>query len=262
MKTEKSKVVAIIPARLSSSRLPGKVLADINGYPLLWHVWQRACRANLVDKVFIAADSQEIVEIMAGYGAEVLLTSPDCRSGTERIASIIDHIEADLIINVQGDEPLISHELIDSLVINWQNFPCDMITAARRIEDHAALMNPNVVKVVRAKGGRGLYFSRSPVPYIRDVDPEDWLQHGTFWQHIGIYGYSRQLLEAYPTLPESPLEAMEKLEQLRFLEAGYSIRVLETDYQPHPVDVQEDLDNVRLIIEKGKEIHYGVDQAN
>ena len=123
-----------------------------------------------------------------------------------------------------------------------------MITAARRITDPAALQNPNMVKVVRAADGRALYFSRSPVPFVRDVQPADWLARGDFWFHIGIYGFASHLLKAYPDLPESKLENMEKLEQLRFLEAGYTIRVIETDYQPHAVDTLEDLESVRRIM--------------
>lgn len=243
----------VIPARLKSTRLPRKILADINGLPLIWHVWNRVCQAKLVNCVLIAADSIEVQQIMQAFGAEVLLTDPGCRSGTERIASVIDQIEADLIINVQGDEPLISPSLIDQLVQNWLDNPCDMITAARRIVDPAALSNPNMVKIVRAADDRALYFSRSPVPFVRDAKPDEWLSRGNFWQHIGIYGYARQLLENYPNLPESPLEAMEKLEQLRFLEAGYSIRVIETDYQSHAVDTIEDLVAVRKMMLQDQE---------
>lgn len=247
------KISVIIPARLGSTRLLRKVLADIHGHPLIWHVWHRANQAKKIDRVIIATDSDEVSNVMMGYGADVLLTSPECRSGTERIVSLIDQLDADLVINVQGDEPLISPTLIDNLVDAWLQDPCDMITAARRIEDPAALSNPNLVKVVRAADNRALYFSRSPVPYLRDADPKNWLDHGDFWLHIGIYGYARHLLKAYPGLPESKLENMEKLEQLRFLEAGYTIRVIETDYQPHAVDTYEDLEVVRRIITENLE---------
>ena len=259
------KIVAVIPARLSSSRLPRKILADIQGRPLIWHVWQRVTQAKLVDKVFIATDSDEVKQVAETFGGQVLMTSPDCQSGTERIASVIHHLQGDLIINIQGDEPLISPELIDTLIKDWFTHPCDMITAVKRIEDPKVISNPNVVKVVRSSDGRALYFSRSPVPFVRDVEIEDWLNHGRFWQHIGIYGYSRKLLEAYSTLPESLLEIMEKLEQLRFLEAGYSIRVVETDYQPHSVDVLADLEKVRKIMQQSekndlsKETYLGID---
>ena len=247
--------IAIIPSRLGSTRLPRKVLADINGQPLIWHVWHHVNKATLVSRVIIATDSKEIQTIAQNFGAEVLLTSKRCRSGTERIASIINDLDGDLIINIQGDEPLIDPQLIDDLIIKWREKPCDIITAARRITDPSLLSNSNVVKVVRAFDGRALYFSRSPVPHVRDQKISEWLKHGHFWQHIGIYGYSRKLLEAYPNLPVSPLEAMEKLEQLRFLEAGYTIRVIETEYQPHPVDVQADLDEVRLILEKNEGLY-------
>lgn len=251
MKTGKNNSLAIIPARLGSTRLPRKVLADIHGKPLIWYVWQRVCQAKQIDRVLIATDSAEVQSVAELFGAQVILTSPTCCSGTERIASIIERLNADLVLNVQGDEPLIDPVLLDVLIESWTENPCEVITAARRITDPAALANPNIVKVVRSVDGRGLYFSRSAIPFVRDAAPEDWLKFGKFWQHIGIYGYARHVLETYPNLPESPLEAVEKLEQLRFLEAGLTIRVVETDYQPHPVDTSEDLEKVQRLIQSG-----------
>jgi 3-deoxy-manno-octulosonate cytidylyltransferase (CMP-KDO synthetase) len=204
----------------------------------------------LVSRGVIATDSEEVMKATACFGAEAILTSEACRSGTERIASIVNQLEADLIINVQGDEPLIDPGLIDHLIESWIDHPCDVITAARRITDPMLLEESKVVKVVRAVDGRALYFSRSAVPHVRDKDRVDWLNYGTFWQHIGIYGYAREFLENFHNLPESPIEKMEKLEQLRFLEAGINVRVIETDYLPHPVDTKEDLDLVREIFKE------------
>lgn len=248
MKKISKKTIILIPARLASVRLHRKILADINGHPLIWHVWQRCQQSALADAVYLAVDDEEVAETARAWGAEVLMTDPNCRSGTERIASLADHLDADLVLNVQGDEPLIDPALIDALIHSWQQSPCDMITAAKRFSRWEDLLNPNLVKAVVAQDGRALYFSRSPVPYVRDAAQETWLEHGKFWLHIGIYGYRRALLEAYPHLPESPLEMMEKLEQLRFLEAGYTIRVVETDYQPNAVDTAEDLQRVRKIL--------------
>ncbi len=243
-----SKTIAVIPARLSSTRLPRKVLADIHGHPLIWHVWQRVKQANKIDQVYIATDSDEVKQVAEAFGARVLMTSPECQSGTERIASLIDQLDADLILNVQGDEPLVDPGMLDALVDRWQSVPCELITPVFPIKTLEELQSPNVVKVARASDGRALYFSRSPIPYLRDIPFDSWLQHGTFWGHIGVYGYNRAVLTQFYELPDSPLEKTEKLEQLRFLEAGYSFQTVETEYRPNSVDIADDLERVRRLI--------------
>jgi 3-deoxy-manno-octulosonate cytidylyltransferase (CMP-KDO synthetase) len=240
--------IAIIPARLSSSRLPRKVLADIHGHPLIWHVWKRVKQAKKIDQIFIATDSEEVKVITTSFGAQVIMTSPDCQSGTERIASILDQVDGDLILNVQGDEPLVDPEMLDALVERWSTVPCELITPVFKINKFEDLQSPNVVKVARASDGRAIYFSRNPIPYLRDFPFEFWLENGTFWGHIGVYGYSREILSQYNKFPISPLENMERLEQLRFLEAGYSFQTVETDYRPNAVDVIEDLERIRHIL--------------
>lgn len=240
--------VALIPARLSSTRLPRKVLADIHGHPLIWHVWQRVSQSKEIDQVMIATDSSEVAEVAAAFGAQVIMTSPDCRSGTERIASVIDQLDGDLILNVQGDEPLVDPGMLDALVQKWKSSSCDLITPVYRIKEQQDLASPNVVKVIRASDGRALYFSRSPIPYLRDFPFDSWLDHAIFWGHIGVYGYRRDVLYHYFDLPQSPLENLERLEQLRFLEAGYSIQTVETEYHAVSVDVIEDLEKVRQMI--------------
>jgi 3-deoxy-manno-octulosonate cytidylyltransferase (CMP-KDO synthetase) len=242
----------VIPARLSSSRLPHKVLADIHGHPLIWHVWQRVKQAQMIDQVFITTDSDEVKQAAEAFGAQVLMTSPECQSGTERIASVLGLLDGDLTLNVQGDEPLVDPLMLDMLVERWQSFPCDLITPVFAIKTTEELQSPNVVKVARASDGRALYFSRSPIPFLRDLPFDSWLQHGTFWGHIGVYGYSREVLAHYYDLANSPLEKMEKLEQLRFLEAGYNIQTIETDYRPNSVDIAEDLERVRQLIAQEK----------
>jgi len=242
------KSIAIIPARVASTRLPRKVLADICGKPLIQHVWERVSQTKSIDSVIVATDSSEVVQVVAGWGGRTLLTDPDCQSGTERIASIAGELDADLVLNVQGDEPLVDPGMLDTLVATWMSTPCDMITPVYCITKIDDLSNPNVVKVARAQDGRALYFSRSSIPYVRDVPQENWLEHQTFWGHIGVYGYRKKVLEKYAGLPASPLQAAESLEQLRFLEAGYSIQTVETTYQSIAVDTQEDLEKVRRIL--------------
>ncbi len=242
------RTIAVIPARMQSTRLPGKMLADIHGHPLIWHVWQRVMQARQIQRVLIATDSEQIQTAAQALGAEVVLTSPDCRSGTERIASILDQIDADFVLNVQGDEPLIDPALLDALIERWQITQCEMITPVFRIQNTEELRSPNIVKVARAASGQALYFSRSPVPFFRDAPIEEWLQHCTYWGHTGVYGYRRDVLEHYSAMPESALEHIERLEQLRFLEAGVSIMTMEAAYRSIGVDVQPDLDHVRAIL--------------
>lgn len=242
------KTIAVIPARLESTRLPRKVLADIHGQPLIWHVWSRVSQAKNINTVYIATDSTEVQTVVENWGGQVLMTSPDCRSGTERIASCLDRLDADLILNVQGDEPLIDPVMLETLVQQWLSSEVDLVTPVYRITSLDELTDPNVVKVVCTESGTALYFSRSPVPFVRDCPIGEWLGQHTFWGHIGVYGYRRSALEAYSTLPISPLEQTERLEQLRFLAAGYRFQTVKTPYHPIAVDVPEDLDRVRVLM--------------
>ena len=246
---DKKRCIVIIPARLGSTRLPRKVLADIRGKPLIWYVWKQVCQAKNFDQVIITTDASEVENIVRDFGAQVMMSSSECRSGTERIASLLPQVDADFIINVQGDEPFVDPLMLDSLVQGWEANACDLITPVFRIHSLTELQNPNLVKVVRARDGRALYFSRSAVPFVRDVPLENWLKHSSFWGHIGVYGYKRSVLEAYSQLPHSLLEETERLEQLRFLEAGYTFQTVETDYRPVAVDVIEDLEKVRQMIQ-------------
>lgn len=242
------KLIAIIPARLASTRLPRKVLADICGKPLVQRVWERVSQAKTINEVVVATDSQEVLDVVTGWGGRAMLTDPTCQSGTERIASLINQLDADLILNVQGDEPLVDPGMLDALVVKWMSAPCDLTTPVYRIASAEDLHSPNVVKVARAQDGRALYFSRSPIPYIRDWPIEKWLERQAFWGHIGVYGYRKEILAAYAGLPASPLQQAESLEQLRFLEAGYSFQTVETTYRSIAVDTQEDLEKVRRMI--------------
>ena len=241
-------ISACIPARLASTRLPRKVLADINGKPLLWHVWNQVMKVSGLYQVYIATDSDEVRTQVESWGGKVLMTSPTCRSGTERVASTLDCIDGDLIFNVQGDEPLIDPQILELMVEVWKQKGGDIITPVYKITEVTDLFNPNVVKVVRGLDGQVMYFSRSPVPFVRDLETERWLEQGNFWAHVGVYGYTRKALADYLRLPVSPLESVEKLEQLRFLDAGYVIQSVETDYHPISVDTRADLERVRQIL--------------
>lgn len=244
------KVSVVIPARWKSERLPGKMLADLGGRPLLWHTWSRVCRMTRAKEVIVAVDDREVFEEVQRWGGNAVMTDEKCESGTERIFSILEKLKGDMILNVQGDECFIEARLLDKLVENWAAREPDIITPVYRIRKEEDLENPGNVKVVVAANGRAMYFSRSPVPYLRGVGRSDWINRHPFWWHLGIYGYRRDVLAAYKELPRSHLEEVEKLEQLRYLEAGYQIEVFETDYHEMAVDTAEDLEKARELLLK------------
>ena len=241
--------IVAIPARLESTRFPRKVLASILGEPMLWRVYQQSLTANLVDEVWILTDSDEIFALAQEWGANVKMTSTECVSGTDRIASVADQFEADIIVNVQGDEPLIKGELIDSVISVLDHDSWDVATPVFRLETIDQIMDPNLVKVVRAFDGTAIYFSRSPVPYVRDFAQHEWINRCEFWGHIGVYAYSKKVLIQYPEFNKGALESAEQLEQLRLLEAGVRIITMESDYKPHGVDVPADLEVVVSVLE-------------
>jgi len=241
-------VSVVIPARLASTRLPRKVLADLGGKPVLRHVWERVARMRRATEILVATDSEEVGQAVAGWGGQFVMTSPECRSGTERIASILDGLKGQFILNVQGDEPFIETALLDSLVERFVAHGGDVVTPVYPIHDAALLSNPAVVKVVRGADGRAWYFSRSPVPHLRGVPMEQWPARGLHWGHLGVYGYARARLQQYSFLPECPLESIEALEQLRFLEAGWCIQTVETHYHAVAIDTPDDLVRARALL--------------
>lgn len=236
------RTLCVIPARYASTRLPGKPLADICGKPMICRVLERASRAQKPEKVIVATDDERIYNAVRAEGGEALLTRADHPTGTDRLAEVAEaYTEVDLIVNVQGDEPLIEPSVIDDLIAPFEmeeNLP--MATVMVRMEDAAEQLNPNNVKVVVDKLGYALYFSRSLVPYPRAAA-------GPVYKHIGIYAYRRDFLLRYARLEPTPLEKAESLEQLRALENGYGIRVLETDCRFVGVDTPEDLALVNKI---------------
>ena len=236
------RTLCVIPARYASTRLPGKPLADICGKPMICRVLERASRAQKPEKVIVATDDERIYDAVRAEGGEALLTRADHPTGTDRLAEVAEaYPEVDLIVNVQGDEPLIEPSVIDDLIAPFEmdeNLP--MATVMVRMEDAAEQLNPNNVKVIVDKLGYALYFSRSLVPHPRAAA-------GPVYKHIGIYAYRRDFLLRYARLEPTPLERAESLEQLRALENGYGIRVLETDCRFVGVDTPEDLALVNKI---------------
>jgi 3-deoxy-manno-octulosonate cytidylyltransferase (CMP-KDO synthetase) len=240
------RVIAAIPARYQSSRFPGKPLALILGKPMIQYVYERSSAACRVDEVWVATDDQRIYEAVKSFGGKVVLTSPNHESGTERVAEVARKIPADVVINIQGDEPLIRPEAIDILaeaMAEDQNTP--MATLKRKISRKQDSDNPNCVKVVTGREGFALYLSRFPIPFDRDghVPP-------CVYQHIGIYAYRKDFLLQIPALPPSTLEQTERLEQLRILENGYRIKVIETDYESYGVDTPEDVPRIESMLMK------------
>jgi 3-deoxy-manno-octulosonate cytidylyltransferase (CMP-KDO synthetase) len=244
------KATAIIPARYNSTRFPGKPLALIHGKPVIQYVYENAKRAKEIARVIVATDNNKISDIVSSFGGEVRMTSPDLPSGSDRVAEVAKTIDSDIIVNVQGDEPLLSPDMIDLTVDLLKNSDADMGTLAKKIEDVKEIFNPNTVKVVFAKNGIALYFSRSPIPYYRDFFMNGQNTHGlsvsslTMYKHIGIYSYRKAALLNLTKLPPSKLEQAEKLEQLRALENGYSIKIALTDRDTIGVDTPGDLERV------------------
>jgi len=244
------KVVAFIPARFGSTRLNGKPLADICGKPMIQWVCEKARAARLVNDVTVATDDERVLRAVKDFGGKAVMTSAAHASGTDRIAEAARAISADIIVNVQGDEPLIEPRLIDQAVAPMlDDRSISLCTLKTRIKDEEEYLDPNAVKVVTDNDGFALYFSRSPLPYYRT--PFDEAAHPAY-KHIGLYVYRRDFLVEFASLKPAPLERCEHLEQLRALENGFKIKVVETDYNPLSVDTPEDLERVRAVIKSRK----------
>jgi 3-deoxy-manno-octulosonate cytidylyltransferase (CMP-KDO synthetase) len=246
----KPRVIAIIPARFASTRYPGKVIAPLLGHPLVYHTWLRASQASLVDQVIVATDSPEVGIALAPYPIEVVMTRDDHATGTDRIAEVAAELDAEIVVNVQGDEPAIDPAAIDAVIQPLLDDPAlHMATARRAITDAKTIADPNVVKVICDSRSRAIYFSRLPIPYIRD-EADRAGNPACYWQHIGLYVYRRDFLLAYTRMAQTPLENLEKLEQLRALENGHAIAVIETNYEVIGVDVPDDLVEVSALLQR------------
>ena len=243
--TDKARVLVILPARYGSTRFPGKPLADLCGKPLIWHAYEAVSGVPGVDRVVVATDDQRIADAVTDRGGDAIITTGDHATGTDRLAEVAERIDSEIYVNVQGDEILSTPDMLAPLVAAFLGDDSLTVgTLCHPLDDLADLNNPNVVKVVRDHDGFALYFSRSQIPFVREPGAHLKVPHGLFSRHFGIYIYRKQALLAFPGLPYSTLEDMEKLEQLRFLQAGFRIKVLTTEHSAYRVDTPGDLDDV------------------
>ena len=255
------KCVVAVPARLQSSRLPNKVLADIGGKPMIQRVLERCRESTEVDTVVLCTDSQELQQRAAGWGFPVLMTAESCSSGSDRIASVADALmalawgdatpapEQTAVINVQGDQPFIDPQVIDAMAAEFRRLdPVPAVVTPVYCLKPETVHNPNVVKTLLAHDGRALYFSRSAIPHVRDVDPSEWHRHTTYWGHVGMYGFRGDVLAGWNRLPASPLEDLERLEQLRLIEAGLTMATFEVQGTSLSVDTAEQLEQARSMV--------------
>jgi len=243
-------VVGVIPARYSSTRFEGKVLADILGKPMIQHVWERAKQAFLLDDLIIACDDERIMKAATEFGAKAVLTAKGHVSGTDRICEVVNPLEAKIVINIQGDEPLLHPVMIDKLAQTLlDDSSISMATLIKKIDDPKDITDPGVVKVVVDKNNFALYFSRAAIPYRAHGSQA---KEPLYYKHIGLYGYTKDFLFTFKNLKPSPLERTEKLEQLRVLEEGYRIKVIETKYDTIGVDTAEDLEKLMTFM-RGRE---------
>lgn len=236
-------IVAVIPSRYQSSRFPGKPLTMIAGKTMIQRVYEQVRKADGISRVVVATDDERIYSAVKHFTGEVVMTG-NCSCGTERVYEAIKDDSCDIVINVQGDEPLIKPEMIDELIDAFESDDVVMVTLCKEITEIADLKNPNIVKVVRDKNDNALYFSRYPIPFNRDNRCEV-----KYFKHIGIYGYQKDFLKEYVQTEKTPLELAENLEQLRVLESGYKIKVKETIYDSIGVDTLEDVFKIEKIME-------------
>jgi 3-deoxy-manno-octulosonate cytidylyltransferase (CMP-KDO synthetase) len=238
-------VVVVIPARYGSSRLPGKPLVSLGGKAMIQHVYERAKLAKRADRVVVATDDDRIIKAVQAFGGEARMTRPDHRTGTERVAEVAARETGDIFVNVQGDEPLLDPAAVDTAVRAIVEPQASIATVATPIKTPGDIMDPNVCKVVLDFDENALYFSRAPVPWVRDTANKTLVRH---LKHLGLYVFRRDALLEYPTLPQGELERVEQLEQLRWLENGWKIRVVEVEHDAISVDVPEDIARVEKLL--------------
>ena len=243
-------VIGVIPARYSSTRFTGKVLADILGKPMIQHVWERAKQSLLLEDLIIACDDERVLNAAKEFGAKVIFTAKAHLCGTDRIVEVVNPIDVKIVINIQGDEPLIHPSMIDRVAqALLDDTSISMATIMKKIENPKELTDPNVVKVVVDKNNFALYFSRTAIPHHADNSE---VRNPVYYKHIGLYGYTKDFLFTYKNLAVSNLEKIECLEQLRVLEEGFRIKVIETEHETVGVDTPEDLTRVKHYLQKEK----------
>ena len=235
------KFISIIPARYASTRFPGKPLALLGGKPVIQHVYEQV--SKVISDVYVATDDERIFQVVKAFGGKAVMTSPNHRSGTDRLQEAVEHIgtDADVVINVQGDEPFIHPSQVESLCHCFDNPATQIATLGKPFSDMDGVANPNSPKIVVDNQGFALYFSRSIIPFVRGKEQAEWLTHYPFLKHIGLYAYRREVLREITQLPPSSLEVAESLEQLRWLQNGYRIRVALTDQETIGIDTPDDL---------------------
>lgn len=243
-------VIGVIPARYSSVRFEGKVLANILGKPMIQRVWEQAKQAFMLDDLIIACDNELVANVARDFGAKIIMTSKEHPSGTDRISEVINPLDVKVVVNIQCDEPLIHPTMIDGVArVLLEDSSVCMSTIIKKIEDLSVLSDPNVVKVVADKNNFALYFSRAAIPY-HAVNSE--VKTPFYYKHIGLYGYTKDFLFTFRNLPVSNLEKIERLEQLRVLEEGIRIKVVETKFDTIGVDTPEDLEKVKFYLKRQK----------
>ena len=241
------KILGIIPARYASTRFPGKPLVDIAGKSMIQRVYEQAKKCSQLSEVIVATDDDRIFEHVQDFGGKAVMTSSSHQSGTDRCAEVAEkYPEYDVIINIQGDEPYIDPEQISKLISCFDEANTQLATLIKKVLSEQELHNTNSPKVIINKNSEAIYFSRSPLPHIRGQEPQHWLQHFTYFKHIGIYGYRADILKQITKLPVSRLEKAESLEQLRWIENGYKIKVAETEIETVAIDTPEDLKNLKM----------------
>ena len=241
-------VIGVIPARYASTRFEGKVLADIAGKPMIQQVWERAKKASLLDDLIIACDDERVLEAAKSFGAKAVMTAKAHPTGTDRIVEVVNPLDVKIVINIQADEPLIHHTMINSLARALLEDKSVMVaTVIKQVGDSSLIGDPSVVKVVVDKNNFALYFSRSVIPFRAHGSEAD---SPVYFKHIGLYGYTKDFLFTYKNLALSKLEKTERLEQLRILEQGYKIKVVETKFDTISVDTPEDLEKVKAYLSR------------
>lgn len=246
-------IVGIIPARFASTRLMGKPLADIGGKPMIQHTWENARKSKLLDKVVVAVDDEKVFQVVKSFGAEVYMTPQNVASGSDRIALVAQELpEANIIVNIQGDEPFINGKMIDEAIEPLLfDKKVNVSTLVKRITSVEEMKSPSVVKVVFDYNNYALYFSRSPIPYVREAKTNlERIETGEIYKHIGLYVFRKETLLKFTSLRQTDLERIEKLEQLRLLEHGIKIKVVVTEYDSLSIDTPKDLELARKFYER------------